>query len=212
MPNASSATDIAGPSAMTESAADAWSLTPAEAGAVLTERSADFAAPVPSAEQVQDAYDARLRLAALTNDPRWSKAFMEGGRAERAEFEQLTQAITNESEAQGDTFVQAPIELTVGDQSTRRQDVIAEISHLGKVGIPEAGMERTLPAISQLRMSSGRKGGLSEVWPPKSGPTRCCVATRPLCMNGRGCAPLSVSGRQNEIHLPLCPRGRGPAC
>jgi hypothetical protein len=129
---------------MADATADSWNLSPSEAGAVLAERATDFAAPVPSAERIQDAYDARLRLTALTNDPAWAKRFMEGSIPERLEFEALTQAIADESQAQGDSFVQAPIELTVGDQSTRRQDLIAEINHLAKVGIPSEGIERIL--------------------------------------------------------------------
>jgi hypothetical protein len=67
---------------------------------------------------------------------------MEGSRAERLEFEALTQAIANEAE--GQPFVAAPIEVTVGSESIRRQDLISEISHLSKVGIPEEGVVRTL--------------------------------------------------------------------
>jgi hypothetical protein len=129
---------------MAEATADSWNLSPAEAGEVLAQRSADFAAPVPSAEAVQDAHDARLRLSALTSDPGWSKRFMEGSRAERAEFEALTQTIAAADVAGAESFVQAPMELTVGSESIRRQDWVAEISHLAKVGIPEAGIVRTL--------------------------------------------------------------------
>jgi hypothetical protein len=129
-------------SQMADVAQDAWSLSPAEAGQVLSERQADFAAPVPAAEQVQDATDARIRLASLTGNAAWAKKFMEGSIPERQEFEQLTATIA--AEAEGQPFVQAPIEMTVGDQSVRRQDLISEISHLSKVGIPEEGVVRTL--------------------------------------------------------------------
>jgi hypothetical protein len=136
---------MAGPSAMAESQADAWSLSPSEAGEVLAERSADFAAPVPTAEQVQDAYDARLRLTSLTNDPAWAKRFMEGSIPERREFEALTQTIANADEAGAESVVGSPpIETTIGSESIRRQDWVAEIAHLSKVGIPEAGIVRTL--------------------------------------------------------------------
>jgi hypothetical protein len=117
-------------------------LSPAEAGAVLAERSRDFAPHVPSATEVADAHDAKLRLSALTSDPTWAKNFMAGSRAERLEFERLTEMIAAESE--GQPFVQTPIEMTVGSEGIRRQDLISAISHLGKVGIPEAGIVRTL--------------------------------------------------------------------
>jgi len=140
MPNASSSTDMAGPSEMAEATADSWNLSPAEAGAILAERSADFAPRVPTAEQVQDVHDAKLRLAALTSDPSWAKKFMEGSPAERAEFARLTEMIA--AEAEGQPFVAAPLETTVGSESVRRQDLISEISHLGKIGIPPQGVER----------------------------------------------------------------------
>jgi hypothetical protein len=120
---------------------DVWSLTPEEAGAVLAERAADFRPAVPSAEQVQDAHDAKLRLEALSNDPAWVKKYLEGSIPERRELEALTETIAAEGDA---PYVQAPIESTFGDQSIRRQDLISEISHLGKVGIPAEGIERTL--------------------------------------------------------------------
>jgi hypothetical protein len=143
MPEASSnaPSSTGTPSEAVETRADVWSLSPEEAGAVLAVRAADFSPAVPTAEQVQDVHDARLRLAALTADPIWAKKFMEGSIPERREFEALTEMIANEGDA---PFVSAPIESTFGDQSVRRQDLISEISHLGKVGIPAEGIERTL--------------------------------------------------------------------
>jgi hypothetical protein len=124
-------------------AQDAFGLSSAEAGQVLAERSADFATPVPTAEQVQDAHDARVRLAALVNNETWARNFMNGSIPERQEFEALTQAIASEGEAGGYNVEASSIEVTVGDQ-VRRQDVIAEIGHLSKVGIPAEGIERIL--------------------------------------------------------------------
>jgi hypothetical protein len=50
------------------------------------------------------------------------------------------------AESEGQPFVQTPIEMTVGSEGIRRQDLISEISHLGSVGIPEAGIVRTINA------------------------------------------------------------------
>jgi hypothetical protein len=136
MANASSTPDGVGSPEMSDAAAGAWDLSPSEAGEVLSQRSADFAAQVPTT--AQDAHDARLILAAKTSDPNWARAFMSGSRAEREEFEALTQTIANEVDASG--VVQAPIETTFGDQGIRRQDLIGAISHLGKVGIPPEGI------------------------------------------------------------------------
>jgi hypothetical protein len=126
-----------------EAAVDPWSLTPEQAGAELDARSQSFAAQVPSPEQIQDVYDAQVRLAALTADPTWVRNFNAGRAAEVAEFNQLTQLIADAAD-ETTPFVQAPAETTLGDQSARRQDLIATIEDLSKVGIPEEGVVRIL--------------------------------------------------------------------
>jgi hypothetical protein len=142
MPEASS-TDFAPAGTPSEAAdvrQDIWTLSPAEAGEILAERAADFAPQALTAEQVQDATDARIRLTQLTNDPVWAKKYMEGSPDEKREFEALTQQIADAGE--GAPFMETPIEMTVGDQSVRRQDLISALSHLGGLGIPAEGIER----------------------------------------------------------------------
>jgi hypothetical protein len=147
MPEASSSNADFSPAGTPSEAADVrqdiWSLTPEEAGQVLAERAADFAPQPLTAEQVQDATDARIRLSQLTNDPAWAKRFMEGNPAERREFEALTAMIANAAD-ETTPFVQAPAETTLGDQSARRQDLISVISHHGKLGLPVENIEKTL--------------------------------------------------------------------
>jgi hypothetical protein len=125
----------------TTNAPDTWSLTPDQATAQLAAMQAAYdasgAPAAPTAEQVQDAYDARLRLTALTNDPVWARRYMQGCIPEKREFEALTEMIANDAEATG--VLEAPIETTV-EGGIRRQDLISEIDHLGKVGIPDEGI------------------------------------------------------------------------
>jgi hypothetical protein len=123
--------------------ADPWAMTPAQAGEALAERSAKFdAVQVSSAEQVQDARDAEVRLAALTADPTWVKKFHQGSPAERAEYEQLTQMIAAATGEDGTSSTWIGNVETVGEFGVKRQDLIGVINDLGKVGIPPEGVER----------------------------------------------------------------------
>jgi hypothetical protein len=125
---------------------DPWGLSSAQATALLDQKSAQFAAqsaaPVPSAEQVQDARDAEIRLAALQADPSWVKRFMSGSLAERREHEALVQIINDGVDETG-TIRLGEIE-TVTEGNVRRQDLFGALSDLNKIGIPEAGLERFL--------------------------------------------------------------------
>jgi hypothetical protein len=112
---------------------------------VLSQRAADFTTSVPSAEQVQDAYDAQVRLAALTNDPTWAKKFMAGSIPERQEFDALTQQIAAGADAGGGVGLPES-EITLGTEGLKRENLISEISHLSAIGVPEAGIERILTA------------------------------------------------------------------
>jgi hypothetical protein len=122
-------------------------MTPAQAGEALAQRSAQFAAqqtaPVSTPEQVQDAHDAELRLAKLTCDPIWMRKFTQGSRAERLEYEQLTQAIAAGAD---DGHIRVGDVETTMEGGVRRQDLIGAIEDLSKIGIPEEGIIRTLTA------------------------------------------------------------------
>jgi hypothetical protein len=139
--------DDATGAAPTTATVDPWSMTPTQASAALDQKSAQFAAqsvaPVPSAEQVQDADDAAHRLAALTADRDWLAKFTRGSIAERQEYEALTEAIKAGVDETGSIRV-GEVETVVGPHGVRRQDLISTIEHLSKVGIPEQGVVRTL--------------------------------------------------------------------
>jgi len=123
---------------------DPWSMTPAQAGEALAQKSAQFAARVPSAAEVQDADDAAHRLAALTADRDWARKFQQGSRAEREEYERLTQTIAAAADEAGTSVHVGSVETIEGPHGVRRQDMIGMIDHLSKIGIPEEGVVRTL--------------------------------------------------------------------
>jgi hypothetical protein len=99
--------------------------------------------PAPTAEQVQDAHDAEIRLAALMNDVDWVQKYSQGSIAERREAEQLQQMIAAGRDADG-LSVRAPIEVVTGEFGIRRRDAIDSISDLAKAGIPPEGIERIM--------------------------------------------------------------------
>jgi hypothetical protein len=127
-------------------AVDPWSMTPAQASAALDQKSAQFAAqsaaPVPSAEQVEDARAAEIRLAALQASPDWRRKFASGSIPERREYEALVQIINAGVDETG-TIRVGEIE-TVTEGNVRRQDLFGALSDLNRIGIPEAGLERFL--------------------------------------------------------------------
>jgi hypothetical protein len=124
---------------------------PPEERAQMYQRYSDFfhrdQAPVPSREQVEDAHDAEVRLAALTNDPAWIRKYNERSPAERAEAAELQEIIRAGRDADG-------LSVRVGDaevidaisdpHGVRRSDVFGVLSDLNRLGIPEAGLERIL--------------------------------------------------------------------
>jgi hypothetical protein len=119
-------------------------MTPEQASAALAQKSEQFAAQVPSAEAVQDLRDAELRLAALTADPDWVRRFQQGSIAEREEYERLTQTIAAAAGEDGLSVHVGQVETVEGPHGVRRQDMIAAIEHLSKVGIPEEGVVAAL--------------------------------------------------------------------
>jgi hypothetical protein len=124
-------------------------MTPAQATAYLDQKSAQFEAQSapqpPSAEQIEDARDAEVRLAKLTCDPVWVRKFTEGSRAERAEYERLTSLIAAGANETGSAVV-GDVEVVEGPHGVRRQDLIGTIEDLSKIGIPDEGIIRTLNA------------------------------------------------------------------
>jgi hypothetical protein len=128
-------------------AVDPWSMTPAQATAYLDQKSAEYAAqqtaPVPTAEQVEGADDAAVRLARLSCDPVWARKVAEGSRAERAEYERLTQMIAAGADETGMSVRVGDVEV-VEEGGIRRSDLFGTLSDLNKVGIPLEGLERIL--------------------------------------------------------------------
>jgi hypothetical protein len=124
---------------------DPWSMTPAQANEALAQRSARFdAAQASIAEAAQDGRDAEVRLAKLTSDPDWVRKFHAGSRAERAEYQQLTETIAAVTAEDGTSVHVGQVETVEGPYGVRRQDVIGVINDLGKIGIPEEGIIKTL--------------------------------------------------------------------
>ena len=128
---------------------DPWSMTPEQATAYLDQKSAQYdaqqSAPVPTAEQVDDAYLAELRLAKLSADPIWARKVAEGARAERAEYAALVETIAAGVDELGGTVV-GQVETVVGDNAVRRSDMISTIEDLSRIGIPDEGIIRILNA------------------------------------------------------------------
>jgi hypothetical protein len=144
-PTTGAAPPAAGPSATTD--VDIWSLSPSAASALLDQKSAQYdaqqTAPVPSAEQVESADDAAQRLARLSCDPVWARKVAEGSRAERLEYERLTQMIAAGADETGMSVRVGDVEV-VEEGGIRRADLFGALSDLNKVGIPLAGLERFL--------------------------------------------------------------------
>jgi hypothetical protein len=125
---------------------DPWAKTPEQATARLDQMSAEYAAreaPAPTAEQIQDARDAETLLASRIRDDAWMRRYQNGSPRERAEYQQLQQAIADGADQTGQARV-GEVETTVGPHGVRRADLIGWIDRMSKVGIPEEGIIRTL--------------------------------------------------------------------
>jgi hypothetical protein len=95
-------------------------------------------------EQIQDAYDAEVRLAALTNQVEWIRKFTAGSAAERREYEELKEIIAAGADETGMSVRVGDAEVVEGPHGIRRSDLFGTLSDLNKVGIPEEGLERIL--------------------------------------------------------------------
>jgi hypothetical protein len=128
---------------------DPWSMTPQEASEQLAAMQAAYdaqsAPQVPSAEAVQDARDAEIRLAKLTSDPAWVRKYTQGSIPERREYEALTSQIAAGVDETGSVAV-GEVETLVGDRAVPRAAMIDTINDLLATGIPEEGVVRTLNA------------------------------------------------------------------
>jgi hypothetical protein len=128
-------------------AVDPWSMTPQQASEQLAAMQAAYdaksAPPVPTADQVESADDAAQRLARLTADETWMRKYAQGSRAERLEYERLTQMIAAGADETGMSVRVGDVEV-VEEGGLRRADLFGTLSDLNKVGIPLEGLERIL--------------------------------------------------------------------
>jgi hypothetical protein len=123
-------------------------MTPEQATQWLDNRAVEFAArsaaPVPSRGQVESAYDAEVRLAALTSNVDWIRKFTAGSPAERREYEELKAIIADGADETGMSIRVGDAEVVEGPFGVRRSDLFGALSDMNKIGIPVEGLERFL--------------------------------------------------------------------
>jgi hypothetical protein len=82
-----------------------YSMTPEQATAELAKMSAALHGPAASATP-QNANEARARLQTISADEKWRSRYLNGGQAERAEFDRLTQQIAGSSDGAPDVLIE----------------------------------------------------------------------------------------------------------
>jgi hypothetical protein len=135
MPEASS--HVGTPPEIAEARADAWSLTPDEATAVLEAYAGEFHQPAPITPE--NAHDADRRLTELINNPEWARKLMNGDIATRQEFQRLTELKANATAAEAIAGATPQVMgTTIGAEELTRADTISAAEHLRSIWGPES--------------------------------------------------------------------------
>jgi hypothetical protein len=111
---------------------DIHTLSPSEAGAVLDARSLDFL-PTPAPLVPANANEARARVAELSADPAFLKAYFAGDVAARKQMDALNEMIAGATDADVLSAGQdAPqfTDVTSGPEGLRRKDVLSAAADL----------------------------------------------------------------------------------
>jgi hypothetical protein len=107
------------------------SLSSAEAGAVLDARAADFR-PAPAPLVPSNASEARQRIAELSADPAFLKAYFAGDVETRKQMDRLNEMIAGATDADVLSGGQdaSLVEVTAGAEGLRRKDVLSAAADL----------------------------------------------------------------------------------
>jgi hypothetical protein len=127
---------------------DIHSLSSAEAGAVLDARAADFR-PTPAPLVPSNASEARQRIAELSADPAFLKAYFAGDVEARRQMDALNEMIAGATDADVLSGGQdaSLVEVTSGPEGLRRKDVLSAAEDLRRLWSDSDNCEAAIASV-----------------------------------------------------------------